>query len=153
MPVLASSLVFNLADGQFSSRADLIDAPGSSLGRGAQVAGLGELSLCPILTADSHMIKMTLTSVIFGLIGACYDALNNLIWTCSSDYIDQWCNPGNQAFHHVCHRLGVSHVIKEPKGRLTNPLKALARPSRSSQVMRTSAKLVLSQRKPWTPAR
>lgn len=39
--VLASSLVFNLADGQFSSRADLIDAPGSSLGRGAQVAGLG----------------------------------------------------------------------------------------------------------------
>ncbi|CAF93792.1 unnamed protein product [Tetraodon nigroviridis] len=40
VPVLASSLVFNLADGQFSSRADLIDAPGSSLGRGAQVAGL-----------------------------------------------------------------------------------------------------------------
>ncbi|XP_005729506.1 probable E3 ubiquitin-protein ligase HECTD4 isoform X5 [Pundamilia nyererei] len=87
LKILASSLVFNLADGQFSSRADLIDAPGSSLGRGAQVAGLG----------------------------ACYDALNNLIWTCSSDYIDQWCNPGNQAFHHVCHRLGVSHVIKEPK--------------------------------------
>ncbi|KAA8578851.1 hypothetical protein FQN60_005319, partial [Etheostoma spectabile] len=87
LKILASSLVFSLADGQFSSRADLIDAPGSSLGRGAQVAGLG----------------------------ACYDALNNLIWTCSSDYIDQWCNPGNQAFHHVCHRLGVSHVIKEPK--------------------------------------
>uniref|UniRef100_A0A3B4BE60 HECT domain-containing protein n=1 Tax=Periophthalmus magnuspinnatus TaxID=409849 RepID=A0A3B4BE60_9GOBI len=71
----------------FSSRADLIDAPGSSLGRGAQVTGLG----------------------------ASYDALNNLIWTCSSDYIDQWYNPGNQAFHHVCHRLGVSHIIKEPK--------------------------------------
>ncbi|KAI1901157.1 hypothetical protein AGOR_G00057300 [Albula goreensis] len=87
LKILASSLVFNLADGQFSSRADLIDAPGSSLGRGAQVAGLG----------------------------ACYDALNNLIWTCSSDYMDQWCNPGNQAFHHVCHRLGVSHIIKEPK--------------------------------------
>lgn len=45
--VLASSLVFSLADGQFSSRADLLDAPGSSLGRGAQVAGLGEASsLC-----------------------------------------------------------------------------------------------------------
>jgi len=40
--VLASSLVFNLADGQFSSRADLVDAPGSSLGRGAQVGGLGK---------------------------------------------------------------------------------------------------------------
>ncbi|CDQ83254.1 unnamed protein product [Oncorhynchus mykiss] len=87
LKILSSSLAFNLVDGQFSSRADLIDAPGSSLGRGAQVAGLG----------------------------ACYDALNNLIWSCSSDYMDQWSNPGNQAFHHVCHRLGVSHVIKEPK--------------------------------------
>ncbi|XP_061115937.1 probable E3 ubiquitin-protein ligase HECTD4 isoform X3 [Conger conger] len=87
LKILASSLVFSLADGQFSSRADLIDAPGSSLGRGAQVSGLG----------------------------ACYDSLNNLIWTCSSDYMDQWCNPGNQAFHHLCQRLGVSHIIKEPK--------------------------------------
>ncbi|XP_062371736.1 probable E3 ubiquitin-protein ligase HECTD4 isoform X2 [Sardina pilchardus] len=87
LKILASSLVFNLADGQFLSRVDLIDAPGSSLGRGAQVGGLG----------------------------ACYDALNNLIWTCSSDYMDQWCNPGNQAFHHVCQRLGVSHLIREPR--------------------------------------
>lgn len=47
---MASSLVFNLADGQFSSRADLIDAPGSSLGRGAQVAGLGKLSFLPTVT-------------------------------------------------------------------------------------------------------
>ncbi|XP_063042342.1 probable E3 ubiquitin-protein ligase HECTD4 isoform X2 [Engraulis encrasicolus] len=86
LKILASSLVFNLADGQFLSRVDLIDAPGSSLGRGAQVGGLG----------------------------ACYDALNNLIWTCSSDYMDQWWNPGNQAFHHVCQRLGVSHLIREP---------------------------------------
>ncbi|XP_056457694.1 probable E3 ubiquitin-protein ligase HECTD4 isoform X1 [Gadus chalcogrammus] len=87
LKILASSLVFNLTDGQFSSRADLMDAPGSSLGRGAQVAGLG----------------------------ACYDALNNLVWTTSSDYMDQWFNPGNQAFHHLCQRLGVSHVIQEPK--------------------------------------
>ncbi|XP_026795565.1 probable E3 ubiquitin-protein ligase HECTD4 isoform X2 [Pangasianodon hypophthalmus] len=87
LKILTSNLVFNLNDGQFVSRADLIDAPGSSLGRGAQVAGLG----------------------------ACYDALNNLIWTCSSDYMDQWSNPGNQAFHHVCKRLGFSHVIREPK--------------------------------------
>ncbi|XP_028827058.1 probable E3 ubiquitin-protein ligase HECTD4 isoform X2 [Denticeps clupeoides] len=92
LKILASSLVFNLADGQFSSRADLIDAPGSSLGRGAQVTGLG----------------------------ACYDALNNLIWTCSSDYMDQWCNPGNQAFHHVCQRLGVSHLIREPKDEMVD---------------------------------
>lgn len=50
--------------------------------------------------------------------GACYDTMNNMIWTCSNDYIDQWCNPGNQAFHCVCQRLGVSHVITEPKGEL-----------------------------------
>ncbi|XP_078523549.1 putative E3 ubiquitin-protein ligase HECTD4 isoform X2 [Lissotriton helveticus] len=88
LKVLASSLVYNISDGQFSSRADLIDAAGSSLGRGALIPG----------------------------IGACYDAMNNTIWTCSNDYIDQWCNPGNQAFHYVCHRLGVSHIITEPKG-------------------------------------
>ncbi|XP_016148700.1 probable E3 ubiquitin-protein ligase HECTD4 [Sinocyclocheilus grahami] len=97
LKILASSLVFNLADGQFSSRADLVDAPGSSLGRGAQVAGLG----------------------------ACYDALNNLIWTCSSDYMDQWCNPGNQAFHHVCQRLGVSHVISQPKEEMIGTSKVI----------------------------
>ena len=52
-PVLASSLVFNLTDGQFSSRADLMDAPGSSLGRGAQVAGLGTLHLRHITHRDN----------------------------------------------------------------------------------------------------
>ncbi|XP_066465637.1 probable E3 ubiquitin-protein ligase HECTD4 [Tiliqua scincoides] len=88
LKILASSLVYNISDGQFASRADLIDAAGSSLGRGALVPGLG----------------------------ACYDAMNNMVWTCSNDYIDQWCNPGNQAFHYVCQRLGVSHIITEPKG-------------------------------------
>ncbi|XP_054852988.1 probable E3 ubiquitin-protein ligase HECTD4 isoform X3 [Eublepharis macularius] len=88
LKILASSLVYNISDGQFASRADLIDAAGSSLGRSALVPGLG----------------------------ACYDAMNNMIWTCSNDYIDQWCNPGNQAFHYVCQRLGVSHIITEPKG-------------------------------------
>lgn len=40
--VLASSLVYNISDGQFTSRADLLDAAGSSLGRGALVPGLGK---------------------------------------------------------------------------------------------------------------
>ncbi|NWS61129.1 HECD4 ligase, partial [Chunga burmeisteri] len=56
------------------------------------------------------------TSALSSLKSACYDTMNNMIWTCSNDYIDQWCNPGNQAFHCVCQRLGVSHVITEPKG-------------------------------------
>lgn len=43
--VLASSLVYNISDGQFTSRADLIDAAGSSLGRGALVPGLGKTCL------------------------------------------------------------------------------------------------------------
>ncbi|XP_069475595.1 probable E3 ubiquitin-protein ligase HECTD4 isoform X3 [Ambystoma mexicanum] len=88
LKILASSLVYNISDGQFTSRADLIDAAGSSLGRGALIPG----------------------------IGAFYDAMNNTVWTCSNDYIDQWCNPGNQAFHYICHRLGVSHIFTEPKG-------------------------------------
>ncbi|XP_053555727.1 probable E3 ubiquitin-protein ligase HECTD4 [Bombina bombina] len=88
LKILASSLVFNISDGQFTNRADLIDSAGSSLGRGALVTGLG----------------------------ACYDTMNNMIWTCSNDYIDQWCNPGNQAFHVICQRLGVTHIIADPKG-------------------------------------
>ncbi|XP_043924358.1 probable E3 ubiquitin-protein ligase HECTD4 isoform X2 [Protopterus annectens] len=87
LKILASSLVFSISDGQFTSRGDLVDATGSSLGRGAVVSGLG----------------------------ACYDAVNNMVWTCSNDYMDQWSNPGNQAFHHVCQRLSVSHIISEPK--------------------------------------
>ncbi|KAG7264886.1 hypothetical protein CRUP_007325, partial [Coryphaenoides rupestris] len=97
LKVLASSLVFSLADGQFSSRVDLMDAPGSSLGRGAQVAGLG----------------------------ACYDALNNLVWTCSSDYMDQWFNPGNQAFHHLCQRLGETMATPEVVNQLLHHVGAM----------------------------
>ncbi|KAH0502250.1 putative E3 ubiquitin-protein ligase HECTD4 [Microtus ochrogaster] len=55
------------------------------------------------------------TSGLSSLKSACYDTVNNMLWTCSNDYIDQWCNPGNQAFHYVCQRLGVSHIITEPK--------------------------------------
>lgn len=45
-----------------------------------------------------------------------------MLWTCSNDYIDQWCNPGNQAFHYVCQRLGVSHIITEPRGEVRSVL-------------------------------
>lgn len=38
--------MYNISDGQFTSRADLIDAAGSSLGRGALVPGLGKK--CPL---------------------------------------------------------------------------------------------------------
>ena len=40
---LASNLCFNVDDGQFISRSDLIDAPTCALARGAPVAGLGKL--------------------------------------------------------------------------------------------------------------
>ncbi len=45
LSALASSLCFNVEDGQFVSRSDLIDAPTCSLARGAPVAGLGEKCL------------------------------------------------------------------------------------------------------------
>lgn len=55
--VLASSLVYNLSDGQFASRADLIDAAGSSLGRGALVPGLGKTRV-PVLEAGCYRNEM-----------------------------------------------------------------------------------------------
>ncbi|KAL8604631.1 hypothetical protein ACOMHN_013411 [Nucella lapillus] len=76
---LASSLSFTLSDGLFNTRTDLIDAPSCSLARGSSVVGLG----------------------------ACFDMVNNLIWLCSSDYVDQFYNPGHQAPHHIHRRLGI----------------------------------------------
>ncbi|XP_066272380.1 LOW QUALITY PROTEIN: probable E3 ubiquitin-protein ligase HECTD4 [Branchiostoma lanceolatum] len=84
--VLATSLCFSTASGQYTNRCELVDAPTCSLARGASVQGLG----------------------------VCYDAVNNLIWTCSGDWVDQWHNPGNQAPHHICRRLGINVDIREP---------------------------------------
>ncbi|XP_078681858.1 putative E3 ubiquitin-protein ligase HECTD4 [Branchiostoma floridae x Branchiostoma belcheri] len=84
--VLATSLCFSTASGQYTNRCELVDAPTCSLARGASVQGLG----------------------------VCYDAVNNLIWTCSGDWVDQWHNPGNQAPHHVCRRLGIDTDIQDP---------------------------------------
>ncbi|KAI8513245.1 putative E3 ubiquitin-protein ligase HTD4 [Branchiostoma belcheri] len=84
--VLATSLCFSTASGQYTNRCELVDAPTCSLARGAGVQGLG----------------------------VCYDAVNNLIWTCSGDWVDQWHNPGNQAPHHVCRRLGIDTDIQDP---------------------------------------
>lgn len=81
----------------------------------------GVICILTIMLHCNLTVSSTIHLIIFGFAhnapGACYDALNNLIWTCSSDYMDQWSNPGNQAFHHVCKRLGFSHVIREPKGK------------------------------------
>ncbi|KAK7506010.1 hypothetical protein BaRGS_00002732 [Batillaria attramentaria] len=80
---LASNLCFNLSDGIFNTRTDLIDAPSCSLARGTSVNGLG----------------------------ACFDVHNNLIWLCSSDYIDQFYNPGHQAPHHIHQQLGIKRPL------------------------------------------
>ncbi|XP_055958013.1 probable E3 ubiquitin-protein ligase HECTD4 [Patella vulgata] len=75
--VLACNLCFNITDGQFNTRVDLMDAPSCSLARGTAVNSLG----------------------------TCFDVSNNSIWVCSSDYIDQFYNPSNQAPHHINKRL------------------------------------------------
>nr|KAG5713128.1 hypothetical protein BaRGS_007655 [Batillaria attramentaria] len=43
--------------------------------------------------------------------GACFDVHNNLIWLCSSDYIDQFYNPGHQAPHHIHQQLGIKRPL------------------------------------------
>ncbi|XP_063951694.1 probable E3 ubiquitin-protein ligase HECTD4 [Lytechinus pictus] len=76
---LATSICFNLSNGLLTSKLELMDAPACAIARGSNVQGLG----------------------------ICYDELNNTIWTCSPDWVDQWQNPGLRASHHVCKQLGV----------------------------------------------
>ncbi|XP_041456057.1 probable E3 ubiquitin-protein ligase HECTD4 isoform X4 [Lytechinus variegatus] len=76
---LATSICFNLSNGLLTSKLELMDAPACAIARGSNVQGLG----------------------------ICYDELNNTIWTCSPDWVDQWQNPGLRATHHVCKQLGV----------------------------------------------
>ena len=42
LSALASNLCFNLSDGGYNTRTDLIDAPSCSLARGSSVNGLGK---------------------------------------------------------------------------------------------------------------
>uniref|UniRef100_T1J2Q6 HECT domain-containing protein n=1 Tax=Strigamia maritima TaxID=126957 RepID=T1J2Q6_STRMM len=83
---LASNLCFNISDGQFITRNDLIDAPTCSLSRGATLQELG----------------------------VCYDSLNNIIWLCSNHWIDQFYNPGQQSLHHLNFQLGIDHLPLSP---------------------------------------
>ncbi|XP_077996372.1 putative E3 ubiquitin-protein ligase HECTD4 [Glandiceps talaboti] len=85
---LGVNFVYNVNDGQFSCRNEFSDAPTCALARGASVQGLG----------------------------VCYDVWNNMLWTCSSEWVDQWYNPGHQAAHHVCQQLGITYQqMEEPK--------------------------------------
>ena len=45
--------------------------------------------------------------VVIDVSGICYDVLNNLIWMVSNDWIDEFYNPGHQAWHHTLNRLGL----------------------------------------------
>ncbi|XP_062590799.1 probable E3 ubiquitin-protein ligase HECTD4 isoform X2 [Saccostrea cucullata] len=92
--LLASNMCFTVETGQFNTRSDLSDAPTCALGRGAAVQGLG----------------------------VCFDVRNNMIWTCSSDWVDQFFNPGHQSAHHIHRRLKVTdQVILPPEGSVPTP--------------------------------
>ena len=41
----------------------------------------------------------------FHFLGVCYDSINNLIWTSSEDWVDEWLNIGTSSYHHVVHKL------------------------------------------------
>ena len=47
---LANNLCFNVEDGQFNTRSELVDAPTCSIARGAPVLGLGENKCQHIIT-------------------------------------------------------------------------------------------------------
>ncbi|XP_033101041.1 probable E3 ubiquitin-protein ligase HECTD4 [Anneissia japonica] len=76
---LCTNHIYSVSNGNFHVRVDCTDAPASALARGASVQS----------------------------IGVCYDVINDMIWTCSNDWVDQWYNPGLRAPHHVHRQLGV----------------------------------------------
>ena len=53
----------------------------------------------------NFLIWFSLLSTILSL-GACYDVENNVIWSCSDEWVEEWGNPGNMAPHHIACRLG-----------------------------------------------
>ena len=48
-----------------------------------------------------------------------YDAVNNMIWMASTDWMDQFYNPGHQASHHTLKKLGLDplHITLPIKGK------------------------------------
>ncbi|XP_071790886.1 probable E3 ubiquitin-protein ligase HECTD4 isoform X2 [Asterias amurensis] len=81
---LGTNLCFSAKDGGFTTRVDFVDAPTCSVARGSPIVGLG----------------------------VCFDATNNFIWTCSSDWVDQWHNPGLRAPHHVGAQMGMEPALE-----------------------------------------
>ena len=41
-------------------------------------------------------------------VGCSFDSRNNVIWTCSNEWIDQYLNPAHQAVHHTHQRLQIT---------------------------------------------
>ncbi|XP_071946536.1 probable E3 ubiquitin-protein ligase HECTD4 isoform X2 [Antedon mediterranea] len=89
---LCTNHIFSVSNGNFNVRVDCTDAPACAMARGSSVQS----------------------------IGVCYDVVNDMIWTCSNDWIDQWYNPGLRAPHHVHRQLGV-----EPLPQLQPPTDSL----------------------------
>ncbi|XP_063396384.1 probable E3 ubiquitin-protein ligase HECTD4 [Mytilus trossulus] len=76
---LGSCMCFHVKDGLYATKTDLSDAPTCSLGRGAAISA----------------------------VGLCFDVMNNSIWMCSNDWVDQFYNPAHQAQHHIHRRLRI----------------------------------------------
>ena len=80
----AACNTFSVKDGYFNSKTDLLDSSGSSLNKGASVSNLS----------------------------ATFDTFNNLIWTASLDYIDQYHNTGYPSPTYTSDRLGINSSCK-----------------------------------------
>ena len=75
---------------------------------------LVSLLTCPglpeFLLLDNTVVFWLIYNLFYSCVfsGTCFDVENNVMWCCSSDWVDQFCNPGHQAPHHVKARLGIS---------------------------------------------
>ena len=88
----AVSNTFSVKDGQFCSKSDLIDVCTSGFSKGGAVT-----NMC-----------------------ATFDTFNNVIWTASTDYIDQYHNTGHPSATFTLSRLGIDTNSKKLETRENN---------------------------------
>ena len=90
-------------DGKFLRDDNLVDIPTAENPRWQSIslASTGTYSTLTKLFAVLFFLNQSDVS----FLGVCYDSINNLIWTSSEDWVDEWLNIGASSYHHVVHKI------------------------------------------------
>jgi len=63
------------------------------------------------------IIQDLLERLSFFITGVCYDAVNDVIWCCVNDSIDQFINPANLAMDNIHQRIGDSSNLQDKRSK------------------------------------